>query len=62
MLEERRKNDRTELLCQNQVSEETFLSYHLEEVSGGIDSSFKATVCLQDFGPKVKPFELSSGF
>lgn len=54
------ENDKVVLLGQNQVSEEVLLIHHLEEITGGIGSSFKAIVCLQGFGTKAMSLQLTS--
>ena len=60
VLEHLRNNRKIILLGQNVVSEEMFLVHHVEEVSGGIGSSFKALVCLQGFGTKATPLQLNT--
>ena len=53
-----RDNNNIVLIGQNVASNEIFLAHHLQEVSGGIGSSFKALVCLRGLGVTTMPIQL----
>ena len=61
MLEKLRNDPTITMIGQSQVTQELFLMHHLEEISGGIGSSFRSLACLQGWGVKATPLQISAG-
>ena len=59
VLDKIRRNSQVTLIGQNQVTQDLFIVHHMEEVSGGIGSSFRSLVSLQVWGSKEIPMQLS---